>query len=156
MSQQRNKKTKLSVAVPEFFNSKERAELAVRIMDYIKDRTISGQNVYGRNWAGKAGVYTKEYAKKKGFKSPVDLSLKGNMLDAMKYFKSMSPDGIITVGYTKNSTEAKKAEGNILGTYGWETPRKGKARPFLDILKKDVATIVADYIEEKATGKEVE
>jgi len=68
------------------------------------------------------------------------------MLAAMRQFKGK--DGEIKIGYTKGSKEEGKAEGNIQGTYGQPSPIPGKARPFLDILKKDLKEIVTDYTEE--------
>lgn len=72
------------------------------------------------------------------------------MLGAMKQFKGKSKPGEITIGYTKGTKQERKAEGNIQGTYGKPSPISGKARPFLDILKKDLKDIVVDYTEEIA------
>jgi hypothetical protein len=126
--------------------SQARGELSNRIIDFITERTLAGQNVYGRKWAGKAGKYTKAYAKKKGQTSPVDLQLDGDMLSALKQLSSKK--GSITIGFEKGSKEERKAEGNIRGTYGQPSPIKGKARPFLDILKKDLNNILDEYIED--------
>jgi phage gpG-like protein len=139
-----NKQTKLVLKIPKDFDPSQRADVAERVMEYIRDRSKKGYNVSGNDWSGKAGQYTDEYAKKKGVSAggPVDLSLSHDMLDGMQYFPSLSPTGQITVGYKKGTHLERKAEGNILGTYGQPSPIPGKARPFLDILQKDLKQIV--------------
>jgi len=147
----RNKETQLTLSVPDDFSSEERAAVAERVMDFIRDRSKMGYNVHGRDWAGKAGEYTEEYAKRKGTSpgGPVDLALSHDMLDAMRYFPSLSGPGEITVGYRKGSRIERQAEGNILGTYGQKNPIPGKARPFLDILKKDLQSIIDEVRDER-------
>jgi len=139
-----NKETKLTLEVPSYFSAGQRAEVAKQAIEFIQERSKSGYNVEGKDWAGKAGKYTDAYAKKKGVSSggPVDLALSHDMLDAMKYFPSLSSKGQITVGYKKGTKQERKAEGNILGTYGQPKPIPGKARPFLDILQKDLQKII--------------
>lgn len=139
-----NKETKLVLSIPSDFDASQRADLAERVMEFIIDRSKKGYNVSGNDWSGKAGQYTEEYAKKKGVSTggPVDLALSHDMLDEMQYFPTLSPTGQITVGYKKGTKIERKAEGNILGTYGQPEPIPGKARPFLDILKKDLKRIV--------------
>lgn len=142
----RNKtETKIKIKVPESLNSNERFDVAVAVLQFIHDRTTEGKNVFGRKWSGDAGKYTKQYAKKKGVSpsGPVDLALSREMLGKMQYFTSLSKKGEIVVGF-KNGTKAeRKAEGNIQGSYGGD-PNPSKARPFLDILVKDVKSIVED------------
>jgi len=150
----RNKtQTKITIKIPDYIDGSDKVEIGNRIIDFIKERSKEGKNVYNRKWSGKAGVYTPEYADKKGYSRPVDLELSGKMLDAMKQFKDKNKTGQIVIGYTKGTKQERKAEGNILRTYGQPTPIAGKARPFLDILKKDVNNIISEYIEEKAKTK---
>ena len=145
----RNRETKLTVDVPEHFTAAERAEVAEKVIAFISHRTKHGWNVYGRDWPGRAGEYSEAYAKKKGVSDsgPVDLSLSHDMLDSMQYFASLSPPGEVTLGYKAGTKLERKAEGNILGTYGKPSPIPGKARPFLDILKKDLQKII-DEVED--------
>lgn len=140
----RNKETKLVLKVPESFDADQRAEVAEKVMEFIIDRSKKGYNVNGRDWSGDAGRYTEQYAKKKGVSAdgPVDLSLSHDMLDGMEYFPSLSPTGQIVLGYKKGTKIERKAEGNILGTYGKPEPNPKKARPFLDILQKDLKAII--------------
>lgn len=147
----RNKSTKLTVSCPEDFSSAERAKLAELVMDHISHRSKMGYNVYGRDWAGEAGKYTEGYAKKKGVSpgGPVDLALSHDMLDGMQYFPGLSGTGEITVGYKKGTFLERKAEGNILGTYGKAEPNPKKARPFLDILQKDLQALIAEVRDER-------
>lgn len=142
----RNKETQLTLKVPEHFDAEMRAGVAEKVMEFIIDRSKKGYNVNGRDWSGKAGEYTEAYAKRKGVSEggPVDLSLSHDMLDGMQYFSSLSPRGQVTVGYKKGTKLEQQAEGNILGTYGQADPIPGKARPFLDILKKDLEKIVRE------------
>lgn len=144
----RNKtETKIRVKVPESLSADERFDVALKMLQYIHDRTNEGKNVYNRKWSGKAGQYTDAYAKKKGVSTsgPVDLALSREMLGKMQYFSSLSRRGEVVLGF-KNGTKAeRKAEGNIQGSYGGD-PNPKKARPFLDILQKDVARIVEDTV----------
>ena len=146
----RNKtETKISIEVPKNLTVDERYDVAIAILQYIHDRTESGKNVYGNEWSGQAGKYTESYAKKKGVSpsGPVDLRLSSEMLGKMQYFPSLSSDGEIIIGFKKGTKAERKAEGNILGSYGGD-PNPKKARPFLDILKKDVTRIVSEVINE--------
>ena len=147
----RNKETKLTVDVPEELSASERAEVAEKVIAFIQNRTKHGWNVYGRDWPGRAGEYSASYAKAKGVSTdgPVDLSDSHDMLDGIQYFPGLSPPGQITVGYKSGSKLERKAEGNILGTYGRDSPIQGKARPFLDILQKDLRKIIAEVEDDR-------
>jgi hypothetical protein len=147
----RNKSTKLTLDCPEDFTSEERRLLAEKVMDFIADRTKHGYNVHGRDWSGDAGKYTEGYAKKKGVSpgGPVDLAATHEMVEGMQFFPTMSGSGEITLGYKKGTKLERKAEGNILGTYGKAEPNPKKARPFLDILKKDLQDLIAEVKDER-------
>ncbi len=149
-----NKQTKLTVKVPSYLPSDAKSEIAERVIEHIRTRTTKGLNPNNKKWSGKAGKYTKEYAKEKGKSSPVDLENTSAMLSAIKFFKGKSKGGDLTIGYTANSKQERKANGNITGEYGQNKPIAGKARPFLDIMKKDLALIIEDYIEEVTLGEE--
>ena len=143
----RNKtETKIKVKVPTDLTASQRYDVGIAILQFIHDRTTEGNNVYGRKWAGKAGKYDAKYAKKKGVSAsgPVDLALSREMLGKMQYFKSLSKSGELVIGFKDGTKARAKAEGNIQGTYGQPAPIPGKARPFLDILAKDVAKIVSE------------
>lgn len=145
----RNKtNTKITIPIPDNLPPEVKDVLANQVIDFIKERTIAGQNVYGRKWGGKAGKYVKEYADKKGYASPVDLELTGSMLEALTYFKGKSKGKKITIGFRKGTKQERKAEGNILGSYGKPAKIYPKARPFLDILKKDFAEIYDQLLED--------
>jgi hypothetical protein len=145
-----NRETKLTLNIPKDFDASMRSELAEKVMEFIRDRSKKGYNVNGNDWSGKAGEYTPAYAKRKGVSEdgPVDLSLSHDMLDGIKYFKSMSPTGQITIGYKDGTKLERKAEGNILGTYGQSEPIRGKARPFLDILRRDLQGLIDEVRDE--------
>lgn len=142
----RNKSTKLFLEFPEDFSSEEKRQLAERVIEFIQDRTKMGYNVYGRDWSGDAGKYTPEYARKVGKKAggPVDLALSHDMIEAIEYFPGQG-----AVGFKSGTKIERKAEGNILGTYGKPDPNPAKARPFLDILKKDLQELIAEVRDER-------
>lgn len=146
----RNKtETKITVKVPETLTPDQQYDVAIAMLQFINDRTTEGKNVYGNSWSGKAGMYTKAYAKSKGVSTsgPVDLALSREMLGKMQYFKSLSSPGEVVLGFKAGTKAERKAEGNILGTYGQDNPIPGKARPFLDILQKDVNRIVGEVLD---------
>jgi phage gpG-like protein len=153
MRKMRNRDTHLKLKIPADFNPDMRADLAQRVIEFIQDRSKKGLNVSGRDWSGKAGQYTEAYAKRKGVSEdgPVDLSLSHEMLDAISYLPSLSPSGQITVGFRKGSLVERKAEGNILGTYGQPSPIPGKARPFLDILRRDLQKLIDEVRNDSET-----
>jgi len=129
--------------VPEGLTEDQRFDVAIEILQFIHDRTTAGNNRNGKKWSGPAGRYSEAYAKKKGKSSPVDLVNTREMLGKMQYFKSLSSDGEIVIGFKARTKAERKAEGNILGSYGGD-PNPSKARPFLNILKDDVDRIVSE------------
>jgi len=144
MAEPLNRETKLTIKIPEGLTEDQRYDVALEILQFIHDRTVEGNNRNGKKWSGSAGRYSEAYAKKKGKYSPVDLVDTREMLGKMQYFKSLSSDGEIVIGFKSGTKAERKAEGNILGTYGQPTPIPGKARPFLNILRKDVERIVSE------------
>ena len=145
-----NRETQLTLKVPSDFNPNMRAELAEKVIEFIRDRSRKGLNVSGNDWPGKAGEYTEAYARRKGVSEggPVDLSLSHDMLDGIRYFTSKSPTGAITIGYQKGTLLERQADGNIRGTYGQPEPIRGKARPFLDILRRDLQGLIDEVRED--------
>ena len=137
--------TKIKVKVPKDLTADQRYDVAIEILQYIHDRTQKGHGINNKPWKNQAArKYSESYAKKKGVpvSGPVDLTLSREMLGKMQYFKSLSKAGELVLGFKKGTKAEKKAEGNILGKYGQKTPIRGKARPFLGILQRDVRTIV--------------
>ena len=142
----RNKtETQLILKVPDSLTSAQRQEVGDKVVEFIRARTREGNNVFHRKWSGAAGRYTPQYAKKKGRASPVDLTFTTEMLETMRNLVSKSKQGEITVGFKKGTKVERKAEGNIQGTYGGKSDGS-KARPFLDILQKDLNAIIAEVV----------
>lgn len=140
----RNKtETQIQLKVPDSLTASQRLEVGEKVVEFIRARTREGNNVFNRKWAGKAGRYTPAYAKKKGRSSPVDLTFSTEMLEAMRHLVSKSSRGEITIGFAKGTTIERKAEGNIQGTYGGRGDGT-RARPFLDILQKDLTAIISE------------
>ncbi len=85
-------------------------------------------------------AYSKKYADWKG-QDNVDLTLSGDMLDALKVLSHKK--GSVLIGFDSGSKENDKAEGNITGSYG-KSPNPRKARDFLGLLKSEINQIVRD------------
>lgn len=145
--------TKLTIPIPDDLPDDVKKVLADQVIEFIKERTMNGDNVYGRKWKGKAGKYTEQHAEKKGYSRPVDLEETGAMLSALTYFKGKSKGDQITIGFRKGTKQERKAEGNILGSYGRPARIYPKARPFLDITRKDFNKI---YMKLLADAEELE
>ena len=143
----RNKtETQLVLKVPDSLTAQQRREVGDAVVEFIRVRTREGNNVFHRKWSGKAGRYSPQYAEKKGRVSPVDLTFTTEMLETMRNIVSKSKTGEITVGFKKGTKVERKAEGNIQGTYGGKGDGS-KARPFLDILQKDLNAIIAEVVD---------
>ena len=142
--------TKLTIKLKSKATKQQKAQIAKGVIEFIAKRSKLGYAPNGKDWKGKAGKYTEAYAKKKGTSKdgPVDLALSHDMLDAMRHFTSQDKSDEITIGFKKGTKVERKAEGNILGTYGQPTPIRGKARPFLKIEKKDLDKIQRRYLKE--------
>lgn len=131
---------KITIDIPNGFKYEKKEQIAVRIVDFIKLRTLSGYDKDNKRFSS----YTEDYAEKKGTsRRDVDLQLTGQMLDALKIFKIGR--NYIEIGFDGRSTQALKAEGNILGTYGQVLPIPGKSRDFLGLTKSDLADILAEF-----------
>ena len=140
----------LEIELPDNLKPNQRQAIAQEVIDFIVTRTQKGQDVKGNEWTGTRGEYSKAYSKSLDFKiagksKKVDLTLSSEMLNDLEVIKQAK--GKIVVGYGRGNASRGKAEGNILGTYGKESPIRGKSRPFLGITKKDLANIVEPYLE---------
>lgn len=146
-----NRETKLRIELPEQLNKTDRKIVSERIIEFIRKRTKAGNSQIHKKWPGRtadsAGRYTDEYAEIKGRKSPVDLKNSENMLNAMKHFSGKDKKGETTIGYNSGTKEERKAHGH---SNGYINNNLKKSRPFINILKKDVAGIVTDYVAQKA------
>jgi hypothetical protein len=152
MSTKQDDITKLKIPVDPRLTKEERSEVAMEVINHIFNTADSGKKPTG----GKFPQYTKEYAKFKGVsRGAVDLQLSHKMLNSLNQLKSAKYDkkGMITVGYKRGTKQERKAEGNILGSYG-DAPNPKKARPFLGIqqsvLDEITKTILSEREEEEA------
>lgn len=142
---------KLELEIPETLKPNQRQAIAQEIVDFIVQRTQKGLDVKGNAWTGKRGEYSKAYAESLDFKiagkkkGKVDLTLSSEMLNDLEIIKTAK--GKIELGYKRGNPSYGKAEGNILGTYGSDTPIRGKSRPFLGISKEKLVEIVTPYLE---------
>lgn len=131
---------KVTIKIPDGYSYASKQEIAARIVDYIKVRTLSGVDKNDNPFA----PYTLEYAKEKGVGiNDVDLESSGRMLDSMKIFKITKNE--IEIGFDGRSKEALKAEGQILGTYGQPVSNPAKVRDFLGIDDEDLESILKEF-----------
>lgn len=79
------------------------------------------------------------------FKSgdPVDLTLQGDMLDAIQLLETT--DESLIIGFENGTKQNAKADGNIRGTYGRPRPIPGKARPFLGVTISEASEVLENY-----------
>jgi hypothetical protein len=128
--------------LPENLTKDERWLIGEAVIEFIRERTAAGHNKFHRKWAGEAGKYTDAYKAASGKTEPVDLLASGDMLEALTVLKN-SPDNL-EIGIKRSDENFGKALGNILGSYGRE-PNAKKARPFLEILKRDLLDIYREF-----------
>jgi hypothetical protein len=125
-----------TIEIPKSLKPREREVFGEAVVEFIRQRTLSGLDKNNRKFA----KYTKEYAERKGVsRDDVDLFLDGEMLENLKVLSHSA--GKIMIGYDKGDEINGKAEGNILGTYGQPSPVT-KPRDFLGITKKDLGGIL--------------
>jgi len=118
--------------------------IAVAAIDLVVSKSKDGKDAMNRKFV----KYTAAYAKKKGVpRSQVDLTFEDKMLNAIKLIKERGQQNRLKIGFRKNSKENAKAEGNILGTYGHDTPVQ-KPRHFLGLTKKEIIAIVKAFAPE--------
>ena len=122
-----------------------RKAIAQDIIDFVVKRTLQGKKPKGGNYP----AYSKGYIKSLDFKlggksaSKVNLRLSFEMLNSI-VLRDQSA-GKLEIGIGKGDTRnAKKSEGNEIGSYGGK-PNSKKARPFLDISKTDLKKIEKKY-----------
>lgn len=128
---------KFNVTIPRGYSEDKRQAIANRILEYVKDRTLSGKDINGKKFP----PYNPDYAKEKG-SSTVDLFSSGRMMDGMKVLKVAN--NYISIGYDDPDL-IPQVEGNVLGTYGQPDPIPNKARNFLGISEKDLNLILSEF-----------
>lgn len=129
---------RIRLEIPPNLKPSDRKVLADGIIDFIIDRTQSGNDK--RNNRFKA--YTQEYADRKGVgRGDVDLVDSFQMLSDLQLLSHKR--GELLIGFENGTTSNAKADGNITGSYG-RSPNKAKARDFLGVFKKDVKRIISE------------
>lgn len=114
----------------------ERIELAEKIIEYVRERTLSGTGIKnGRRF--EFPPYTEAYIKSKAFKqagkspSEVNLKLKGEMLSDLRLLSENSSS--LLIGFENGTFSNDKADGN------------SKKRPFLGINKSELAELLRGF-----------
>ena len=129
---------RINVDIPPDLKPSEREALGDAIIDFIVERTVSGQNKRNRDFPN----YTAEYADRKGVGvGDVDLVDSFDMLADIELLSHRR--GKLLIGFENGTLSNAKADGNITGSYG-RSPNKRKARDFLGIFKKDVKQLAKD------------
>jgi hypothetical protein len=127
------------IKIPSSLSVERKKALFEAIKLWIQDRSFRGLDRNNRNFK----KYSEEYAEKKGVGvNDVDLTLTGEMLDSIELLGYGSD--YLRIGYSVGTSVERKAEGNILGSYGRD-PNPAKARDFLDISVRDLKAILADF-----------
>jgi hypothetical protein len=138
---------KAKIKIPDDLLPKEREELAFAILEHIRERTKAGTGIRENGRTYNFPGYSKSYQNSLDFKiagksSDVDLTLSGDMLDAMDLLSHKK--GEILIGFENGSEDNGKAEGNQLGSYGG-SPNARKARRFLGVNKSELAEILRGF-----------
>jgi hypothetical protein len=134
---------KIRLEIPENIGASMRDAIGEAMVKLMADKARDGVGVRyegDRARPREFPAYTKKYADFKG-QDNVDLTLSGDMLDALKVLSHKK--GSILIGFDSGSEENGKAEGNITGSYG-RNPNPRKARNFLGLLKSEINKIVRD------------
>lgn len=136
---------KIRIDIPTELKPRAREELGDLIIEHIFDRTDRGLDKEGKKFPGYSETYQKSLDFANAGKSPgnVNLQLSGDMLAAMKLISHKS--GSLIIGFDNGTPENGKAEGNILGTYGQDSPIRGKRRDFLGIQTRKLKELI-DYV----------
>lgn len=136
---------KTQIKIPQQYSSVDAREIGERLLEYIVSRTKDGKGANGKPFP----AYSKSYIDSLEFeiagKDPGtrDLTLSGEMLDSLKVISAQR--GSVTIGFEEGDPNNEKAEGNILGTYGQDTPNPKKARNFMEITEKEVSNILNEF-----------
>lgn len=136
-----------TIQIPKDLKPKQRQAIALEVIDFIVERSKSGKDKNGKAFP----KYSAGYANSQDFKNAgkskgkVNLTLSSEMLNSIELLKDKA--GELVIGFDKSDDELNgKAEGNILGTYGKDTPNPSKARDFLGIQEKDLNKILKNYV----------
>lgn len=132
------------VSIPKAYTPEEREAIALEILNFIRERSAEGVSISGSSFP----KYSKEYMKSLDFKNAgkgrtPNLQLSGDMLAAIKILKSER--GRIKIGYDTGDSEAGRAEGNQIGSYGQSSGDQSKARPFIGISPKHLKKILEAF-----------
>jgi hypothetical protein len=142
---------KVAITIPKRFGPTERQAIAQDVIDFIITRTRDGKDKDGKSFPG---AYSKQYRQSLDYKiagkpksgKPINLTLSGEMLDELGLLNEKP--GALTIGYDRGNKINGKVEGNRLGTYGTDTPKKSRARDFLGIHATDLKKILDKYKED--------
>jgi hypothetical protein len=147
------KQQKLEIEIPEGYSASERRAIADELIDVMIDQAKSGRGIAleepgiadrRKRFPG----YSETYVNSLDFniagksKGSVDLTLSGDMLGAIQLLDH--EDGKLIIGFEPGS-ENDRAEGNILGTYGQDTPNPSKARNFLGVTRGELKQVLAQF-----------
>jgi hypothetical protein len=129
------------------FTARQKRKIADELIEVMVGEAVDGRGLYGKR-RRKFPKYSKKYYK---YPDPVDLTLQGDMLEAIELLDTT--DDSLVIGFKDGTEENAKADGNIRGTYGKQRPRPGKARPFLGVTIKEVSEVLDSYERRKRRNR---
>ena len=146
MSIKKHEAQTFTFEVDERYNASEREAIAEDVIDKIVDRTLSGKDKENKPMARLSKQY-KEFKKKAVGTTRANLQLSGDMLGSLRFIKSKSGKGKITVGFSGGTEANAKAKGHITGDVG-------VVRDFLGLTDRQIKSITNQYpIEDKEKRK---
>jgi hypothetical protein len=122
-----------AIEVPTNLNEDDLQSIGQACIEQIRKRCANGLDLKGRSF---------KYIKDSKFDGG-NLEQSGDMLFTLEVI-STEP-GKVTIGYSDDSIEARKAHGNQTGSYGDEAGHPSKAKPFIGVTNDELELILANY-----------
>ena len=146
MSVKKHKAQTFEIEIDDNYTAADRETIAEDMIDEIVDNTIGGKDRHGKPMVALSKDY-KTFKKKVTGYSKADLKFSGEMLGSLRFIKSKSGKGKITVGFKGGTTQNAKAKGHITGDVG-------KVRDFLGLPDSDIQKVLAQYpVDDKEAKK---
>ena len=130
------------IKISKRYDDRERLAIAADILEYIKDRASSAK-VPGKKKYSDAYAESLDFAIAGKDQNKVTMELSGDMLTDLELVSH--DDGELEIGYSPSNPSHGKAEGNITGSYGRPKGSRKNARPFLNLTRDEVKTILAGF-----------
>lgn len=150
-------KTKIQTrfSLPSNFTDAMRVSASKKIIALIQERTAEGISATGSSFP----KYSKDYKESMDFKnggksSSVNLELTGDMMASMELLEHNT--GYVVIGYPTDHPDAGKVEGNVIGSYGSDSPNASRARNFLGLPQSQINIIIAEVKNESSESYSID